>query len=300
MILIEREPVPSAAALKDALRAFLELSSRRARPNDLGARDPDFIDRALPLMSLLYDYCFRCETELTCEVPDEPLLVVANHNGMSGTPDLFCLMVAFWRRYGTRRPAYGLMHDVPFSVPGAGAWLNAAGAIAANPPNAHAALDSGAAVLVFPGGDREACRPYRQRHQIVFAGRKGFLRTAIAAGVRILPVVSAGAHSSLYLWSDGQRIAKALGLSRSPMRTNVFPIGLALPYGLVFGLAWPHIPLPVKVHTRFLEPIDLGVPPEAASDPEVLDRCYARVVATMQQGLDDLKRAGRHGLFPKR
>lgn len=300
MIAIEREPVPSAAALGDALRAFAEAGRRRARPDDLDARDPAFIVRTLPLMSLLYDYVFRCETELSGEVPDEPLLAVANHSGMSGTPDLFCLMTAFWRRYGADMASYGLMHDVPFRAPVAGAWLNAAGAVAANPRNARAALDRGAKVLVFPGGDREACRPYRQRYQIVFSGRKGFLRTAIAAGVRILPVVSAGAHSSLYLWSDGQRIAEALNLSRPPMRSNVFPIGLAMPYGVICGLAWPHIPLPVKIHTRFLPPIDLGVPPSSANDPEVLDHCYGRVVATMQRGLDDLRRAGRHGLFPKK
>jgi 1-acyl-sn-glycerol-3-phosphate acyltransferase len=207
-------------------------------------------------------------------------------------------MTAYWRRYGSQAPAYGLMHDFPFRVRPIGPWLNGAGALAAKPANALAALDRGAKVLVFPGGDVEACRPYRERYRIQLAGRRGFIRVALRAGVRILPVVSAGGHQSLYLWSDGRAIARALGLPRR-WRSNVFPIGFALPYGLVFGNAWPHLPPPVKVHSRFLEPIDLGLPPSAADDPEALDACYRRVRDAMQEGLDDLAQAGRHGLFPR-
>jgi 1-acyl-sn-glycerol-3-phosphate acyltransferase len=225
-------------------------------------------------------------------------LVVGNHNGMTGTPDMFCHLVAFWRRYGFERLAYGLMHDFPFRTPWAGAWLNAAGALAANHENGHAALAAGAALLVFPGGDIDACRPYHRRYHIDFAGRRGFLRLALRAQVPIVPCVSAGAHSSLLLLSDGQPIAKLLRLPQR-LRSNVFPIGFALPYGFIFGMALPHFPPPVKIHTRFLRPIDLALPASAADDPEAVDACYVRVVSAMQQGMDDLKRAGRHGLFPR-
>jgi len=300
MIRIQHEPAAPLAALWEAVRAMREKAGAgAARPNDLGARDEAFIRRVEPLMAWFYDHYFRCETELEQEVPDGPLLAVANHNGMSGTPDMFCHMTAFWRRYGTTRAAYGLMHDFPFRIPAAGPWLNACGALAANPRNAVAALDRGATVLVFPGGDIDACKPYRKRYQIEFAGRRGFLRVAIRRGVRILPIVSAGAHQSLYLWSDGRSIARAIGLDKR-YRSNVFPIGFALPYGLIVGTPFPHLPIPVKIHTRILAPIDLGYPPEAADDPEVLEAAYLRVVATMQRALDDLRRDGRHGLFPKR
>src|SRR5262249_6920821 len=152
----------------------------------------------------LYDAYFRCETEFEAEVPTGPFLAVGNHNGMTGTPDMFCHMVAFWRRYGIERPAYGLMHDVPFNFPIAGAWLNASGAIRACRENARRALETGAAVLVFPGGDVDACRPFSRRYQIEFGKRRGFVRTAIRAQVPIVPIVSAGAHHSLYIWSDGR------------------------------------------------------------------------------------------------
>lgn len=298
MITIERAPDPTTSELIAALRAFAARAKSAVRPHDLAARDPAFIERVLPIMNVLYDRYFRCDTELEQELPDEPVLAVANHNGMSGTPDMFCLMTAYWRRYGHERPSYGLMHDFPFRMPFAGAWLNGCGAIAARRENAHAALERGAQVLVFPGGDIDACKPFRDRYRIQFAGRRGFLRVAIRAGVRILPIVSVGGHESLYLITDGRDIARRLGLPRW-LRSNVFPIGFALPYGIIFGNPIPHLPPPVKVHTRFLRPIDLGIPASAADDPDALDAAYARVVDAMQAALDDMAAEGRHGLFPK-
>jgi 1-acyl-sn-glycerol-3-phosphate acyltransferase len=298
LINIDAEPRVSMSQVRDGVKAFAAMASTRSHPDDLSARDPEFIERVLPLMGLLYDEYFRCDTELECELPDTPVLAVANHNGMSGIPDMFCHMVAFWRRYGAARPSYGLMHDFPFRVPLAGPWLNACGAIAAKPDNALAALRSGGQVLVFPGGDIDACKPYSKRYKIQFAGRRGFLRVALRAQVPIVPIVSVGGHSSLYLYSDGRRIAQALRLPQL-VRSNVFPIGVAMPYGIIFGNPMPHLPPPVKIHTRFLKPITLGLPPSAADDPEALESCYLQVVAAMQSAMDELRREGRHGLFPK-
>jgi 1-acyl-sn-glycerol-3-phosphate acyltransferase len=297
LIRLKSKPVPSAAALKEAMAALADKRRQRARPHNLDARDPRFIERVLPLFDLFYDHYFRCETELEQEVPEGPLLAVANHSGMSGTPDMFCLMAAFWRRYGTESDAYGLMHDFPFSVPWAGPWLNACGALAANHDNARAAFDRGARVLVFPGGDIDACRPFRRRYEIELAGRRGFLKLALRAQVKIVPVVSVGGHHSLYLISSGRSIARTLRLPQL-FRSNVFPIGFALPYGIIFGNPVPHLPPPVKVHTRICAPIDLGLPPSAAEDPEALDHCYRRVHGAMQTAMDELRDIGRHGLFP--
>ncbi len=268
------------------------------RPDDLGARDEAFIRRVRPMLGTLYDEYFRCETEIEEDVPAGPCLVVGNHNGMTGIPDMFFHMVAFWRRYSASRVAYGLMHDAPFTFPFAGAWLNAAGALAAKPVNAKRALDAGAAVLVFPGGDLDSCKPFARRYQIEFGRRRGFIRTALRERVPIVPVVSVGAHQSLFIATDGRFIAEALGLP-SRFRSNVWPIGFALPYGLVFGLPAPHFPPPVKIHTRILAPIRFDLPPEAADDPDLVETCAERVTGVMQRTLDDLRDAGRHGLFPR-
>jgi 1-acyl-sn-glycerol-3-phosphate acyltransferase len=299
VLLVPRFPRPSLDAVRDALAAFAEKGKQRARPDALEARDEAFITRVMPLLGFFYDEYFRCETEFESELPPGAFLAVGNHNGMTGTPDMFCHMVAFWRRYGVERRSYGLMHDVPFRFPYAGAWLNAAGAIRACPENARRALAANAAVLVFPGGDVDSCRPFSKRYQIEFGKRRGFVKTAIRQQVPIVPIVSAGAHSSLYIWSDGRRIAELLGLPRLA-RANTAPIGLALPWGIIFGVAYPHLPPPVKIHTRILKTIDLDLPPEAADDEEAVERAFLRVSAAMQDALDELRADGRHGLFPRR
>lgn len=299
MIVVPHEPIPDRVALGRAALAFAMAARRRVRPRDLDARDPDFARAVLPALGLLYDHVFRCETEIEHDVPDGASLIVANHNAMTGMPDMFCHMVAWWRRYGFARPVYGLMHDLPIQTPIAGAWFNAAGAISADPDVARRAVDRGAAVLVFPGGDLDACKPHRARYRIDFGERRGYIRLALRANVPIVPLVSAGAHDSLWLWTDGRRIAKLLGLPRRA-RSNVFPIGLALPFGAVLGLPYPHVPLPVKIHTRILRAIDLGGTPASADDAEFVERCHQRVLAAMQSAMDDLARQGRHGLFPRR
>lgn len=299
MFTIQSEPHPSAGALRDALAAFRKKAGERVRPHDLNARDPLFIERTLPLMGVLYDSYFRCETEFECDLPEGAYMAVGNHNAMTGIPDMFCHMVAFWRRYSARRPAYGLMHDVPFRFPAAGSWLNAAGAVAANRENARKAFERKAAVLVFPGGDIDACKPFGKRYSIEFGKRRGFIRTAIREQVPIVPIVSAGAHHSLYIFSDGRFIADALRLPKF-LRSNVAPIGFALPWGLIVGVPYPHLPPPVKIHTRFLKPIHLNLPRGAENDDELVENAFELVRSTMQDALDDLRRAGRHGLFPKR
>lgn len=299
VLTIPREPGPGLDTVKDALAALLRKARERARPHDLDARDPEFIARALPLLGSFYDGYFRCETELEEELPGGAFLGVGNHNAMTGIPDMFCHMTAFWRRYGPERRSYGLMHDVPFHVPLAGSWLNACGALAASPENARRALARDAAVLVFPGGDLDACKPTSEQYTIRFGRRRGFVRLAIREGVPIVPIVSVGAHQSLYIATDGRKLAERLRLPELA-RSNVAPLGLALPWGLIAGIPLPHLPPPVKIHTRVLRPMHLALPKEAADDPAEVERAFHRIVARMQAALDELRQAGRHGLFPRR
>ncbi len=296
---VPHEPIPPLDLLEDSLRALAQKARTKVRPDDLDARDPTFISRTMALLGLLYDHYFRTETEFVQPFVDGPCLVVANHNAMTGTPDMFCHMVAFWRTYSPERVAYGLMHDLPFSLPWAGPVMNAMGAVRACPDNAHRALDRGAAVLVFPGGDLDACRPYSRRYEIEFGKRRGFVRIALRHGVPIVPIVSAGAHHSLYVATDGRAIAEALHLP-DILRWNVAPIGLALPWGPFAIVPVPHLPPPVKIHTRVLAPIHPNLPPSAADDPDAVEHVFAQVRDTMQSTMNDLRLLGRHGLFPKR
>ena len=59
-------------------------------------------------------------------------------------------------------------------MPGLG-FLRKFGTVAASPENAERALSTGAALLVYPGGDYEVHRPSWGRHKVDFDGRTGYV-----------------------------------------------------------------------------------------------------------------------------
>ena len=56
----------------------------------------------------------------------------------------------------------------------------------------------------------------------------------------------------------------------------------------------------MKIHTRFLAPIHLDLPVSAAEDPLAVEAAFERVRSVMQAAMNELRAAGRHGLFPRR
>ena len=70
------------------------------------------------------------------------------------------------------------------------AFLRKYGTVAASPRQRRARRStSGAALLVYPGGDYEVHRPIWERNRVDFGGRKGFIRLALEQDVPIVPVV---------------------------------------------------------------------------------------------------------------
>ena len=162
--------------------------------------------------------------------------------------------------------------------------LRSGGTVAASHANSRTALDSGAALLVYPGGDWEVHRPTWERNRVDFAGRKGFIRLALDADVPIVPVVSIGGQETALFLSRGAWLAQLLRLDRY-MRLKVLPISLALPWGLNIGDFLGHFPLPAKLTVEVLEPIDVR---EQFGDEPDLDEVYEYVTRVMQETLDTL------------
>ena len=83
-------------------------------------------------------------------------------------------------------------------------------------------------------------------------------------------------------------MAKRLGLTRR-FRVSVMPLVMGPPFGIVPG-GIPTWPLPAKVTVELLEPIDFSTRfgPDAADDPDVVQRCYEELTDTMQSALDRL------------
>jgi len=259
------------------------IEAERAMP--VFRRDPAFIERQLATVTRL-TRLFSPTVRGLEHLPEHgPVLVVGNHSCLFYMPDAWVVALALIRRRGLDQPAYALAYDLLLSIPGVGPVLRRLGAIPAGGREAELALEQGAALLVYPGGDLEACRPWRERNRIDLAGHKGFVRLALRTGVPVVPVVAHGSHDAVVVLSRGDRLARALGLTR--LRINVFPILLG-PLG-VTSILTPPLPLPSAVTVEFLPPLDWSVDGTAASDDEVLvDRRYDEIISVMQSALDRL------------
>ncbi|MGE5282166.1 MAG: 1-acyl-sn-glycerol-3-phosphate acyltransferase [Chloroflexota bacterium] len=270
----------AASALQFVRRRFAERLDSR-----LEDRDPDYMREALPLLWLLSTFYFRAEVRDLGNVPaDRPVLMVGNHSGGNVIVDTFIFSLAFSTYFGVERPFHQLAHNLAVAWPIAGGMLRKSGTLSASHEHAEAALEAGAPVLVYPGGDWETHRPSWEGNKVDFAGRKGFIRLALDAGVPIVPVVSIGGQETALFLSRGSGLAKALRLDKL-FRLKVLPISLALPWGLNVGDFAGHIPLPAKITIEVLPPID--VEREFGPDPDV-DEVYDHVTSVMQEALDGL------------
>lgn len=264
--------------------AVAEQVQRRVPAADLHERDPDFLRDNLPWLWMLASFYFRAEVRGLERIPAQgPVLLVGNHSGGNMAPDTFIFTLAFSTFFGVERRFYQLAHNLVLAWPPL-ARLRKGGTLAASHENAAKALETGAAVLVYPGGDWETHRPSWESTKIDFAGRKGFIRLAIARDVPVVPVVAIGGQETALFLSRGERLARLLRLDRLA-RLKVLPISLALPWGLNVGDVAGHIPLPAKITIQVLEPIDLRH--EFGAEPAV-DEVYEEIVARMQRTLDAL------------
>ena len=279
-----------AGIASKALGALAGAVSSRIPVADLDERDPDYIRERLPGLWLLSSLWFRGEVRGLGNIPEEgPVLLVGNHSGGNVTPDTHVFTLAFCAYFGVERRFYQLAHNLVLSMPGLGI-LRKFGTVAASPDNMRKALDSGAALLVYPGGDYEVHRPSWDRNKVDFNGRKGFIRQALRHDVPIVPVVSVGGQETALFLSRGEHLARLLGIDKA-LRLKVLPVSLALPWGLNVGDMLGHFPLPAKITVEALPPIHLRE--EFGPDPDV-DEVYDHVLRLMQETLDALASERRY------
>jgi 1-acyl-sn-glycerol-3-phosphate acyltransferase len=227
---------------------------------------------------------FRGEVRGLGNIPDSgPVLLVGNHSGGNLTPDTTIFTLAFSTFFGVERRFYQLAHNLVLAMPALGG-LRKFGTVAASHQNARKALDCGAVLLVYPGGDYEVHRPVWERNKVDFGDRKGFIELALERDVPIVPVVSIGGQETALFLSRGERLARLLKVDRLA-RLKVLPISIAIPWGLNVGDMLGHIPLPAKITIETLPAIDLRK--EFGPDPDI-DEIYDHLVRLMQDTLDAL------------
>ena len=279
--------VSDRARLLDPFTLWAELVNRQlAEP--AFQRDASFLKALVPLMQLFSRY-FDAEVRDLERVPQQgAALLVGNHSGGGLTPDTSAVFAAWYAQRGFDRPLIGLGFDAAFTVPLIGSVMRRMGQVPASAENAGRALDEGLPVLVYPGGDHELFRPWRERNRIELAGRKGFIRLALEKRVPVVPVVGHGGHDSVIVLLRSERLAAWLGLKR--IRMGNLPIVWQLPWGV--SLPGPfYLPMPAKITVQVCEPLDWSAHgPKAANNPEIVDRCYAEITEVMQGTLSALAR----------
>jgi 1-acyl-sn-glycerol-3-phosphate acyltransferase len=281
-------PAPEEPVDLRDLRSLVPAAEPGREIDDWG-RSQRIFDLVEPLLDFYYRHWFRVEVEGVQNVPSAGgALIVSNHSGAL-PPDAPMIMQAVRHEHPNPRPLYMLGENWFKGYPGVGMLANKIGLVGAHPANAQRLLrDEQRLVLVFPEGQKASRKLYWQRYRLRRFGRGGFVRTAMRAGVPIVPTAVMGAEEAMPIFAHVPLLQRLTGLI-------YFPINHAFPH---FGLAAGLMYLPAKFRIRFLEPIDLsGYGPDDADDIALVGRLSERIRLRIQEELDDLVLARRSVWF---
>src|SRR6266567_2867966 len=240
---------PAGEAAPDTdLRPYLPGVEPERQVNDWGRseRVEGLLDRTL--VDFFYQYWFRVEQEGIENVPAAGgALLVSNHSGAL-PPDAPMIMQAIRNEHSSPRPLYMLGEHWFKGYPGVSMIINKMGVVAAHRENAQRLLhDEKRLAIVFPEGQKGSRKVYWQRYKLRRFGRGGFVRTAIRAGVPIVPVAVVGAEEAMPIFAHVPLLQRLTGLI-------YFPINHVFPH---FGLFAAGMYMPAKFKIRFLEPVAL-------------------------------------------
>ncbi|WP_099184784.1 lysophospholipid acyltransferase family protein [Mycobacterium kansasii] len=269
--------------------------AKRAGEWDLDGQDETTLHRHKFVWNLLVDYWFRMEIDGWDNIPEPPVLLVGIHSGAPFVWDAWTVGLQWWRRFGPERPLHGTAHDALMAIPGIGRYFRSMGVLPAAPDAIATALAEGRDVALWPGGEVDSLRPWTERDRANLAGRKGFVKMAIRAGVPIVPIATVGGADAMPVLIRGDRLSRALQLDRL-LRLKVFPVAISLPWGIA-PAALPQLPLPAKIRTRFMPAVGLNHDPARADDDAYVDSKYREVEHTIQRGMDALTRKRALPLF---
>ena len=273
--IVDGAPEPDPRRLRELIPA-----ADPSREVDDWGRSERVFSLMEPVLNFYYRYWFRVEQEGVENVPAEGgALLVSNHSGAL-PPDAPMIMQAIRNEHPHPRPLYMLGEHWFKGYPGVGMLTNKIGLVAAHPANAQRLLrDEGRLAVVFPEGQKGSRKLYWQRYRLRRFGRGGFVKTALRAGVPIVPIAVVGAEEAMPIFAHVPALQRLTGLI-------YFPINHAFPQ---FGLAAAMMYLPAKFKIRFLEPVSLdGYRPEDAEDLELVQTLAEQIRGRIQTEVDRL------------
>lgn len=280
--------------LGEVLQALVDVGRHRMSgeyETDEFGFDPEYLEAIRPIFHFMYRHYFRATSEGVERIPAEgPVLLVANHAGIifwDGAMVMSAIDLEHPRPRPLRAVFLSWFARLPFIAP----LLARFGHVQAMPENTLELLKRGKLVAVFPEGMKGAGKLFRDRYRLKRFGRGGFIKVAVEAGAKLVPVSVVGAEEVYPMFYRlGGPTGRILGLPFIPF-TPTFPwLG---PLGL--------IPLPARFRIRFHEPIDSGaVSPEKAHDFTFIDAETQKVREIIQASLDELRVERGHPYLDKK
>ncbi|MFO7550640.1 MAG: lysophospholipid acyltransferase family protein [Haliea sp.] len=231
-----------------------------------GERLQRHIERALAVTSIphnrdvriawqIVQRLFRPVVRGVDNIPPQPCLFVGNHS-LFALDGLVVATIMHQRYHRFLRP---LGDKFLFTHPALEQALLARGAAMGHPDVCSALMAHGQDLLVFPGGAHEAVKPSRQRYQLQWKERYGFIRMAAEHGYTIMPfgIVGPDEFYSHLIESEDLpdslpgRLLRLLGLLTDDTRADALP---PLPLGALGTL----LPKPQRCYLGFGQPVSLA------------------------------------------
>ena len=269
-------------------------SETMARVESLGHRDtlseygydpfgfhPEFLKWVVPIAALVYRRYFRVESFGLENIPDGPVLLIANHSGQVPVDAMMIVTGVLIDRDEPRAVRSMVEKWVP-TLPFVSWFFARAGQIVGTRSNFRRLAAQGEAILVFPEGVRGISKTYDKAYQLQEFGL-GFMRLALENDLPIVPIAVIGAEEQAPSLYDFKALGKLLGMPAFPI-TPTFP--LLGPLGL--------LPYPTRYRIHYGEPMQFS------GDPDDEDRIIRDRVDLVKQAIERMIHDGlrnRKGIF---
>lgn len=244
--------------------------------------EPEFLKYVLPVAQFIYEKYHRTEVYGIENVPDSGrVLLVANHTGQIPMDGLLIASGCLFDREVPRMARSMVERWVP-TIPFVSYFLARCGQVVGTRENCRILLRREGCILVFPEGAEGITKTYDRAYELEEFGL-GFMRLALETETPIVPIGVVGGEEQLPSIWNVETLARLFNMPAFP----VTPTWPAL--GPVGG-----IPLPVKYHIYFGEPMEF----EGAPDDE--DRNIQKKVDRVRAKIRDLTDRGlreRKGVF---
>lgn len=253
------------------MKAFFGRAVNRALEITGHTRE-DIAYKVLPFFLLdLFTRYLRVKCEGSEKIPKEgPCIVIANHSGFMGFDALMLGHQIFLKM---KRVPRIIAHKLWFIHPDISVHASKMGMIPATLDNGLKILEKDNILLLFPEGEEGNFKPTRLRYHLR-KFRRGFVRIALKTGAPIVPALVIGAEET------------NITLSQIRWAKQLFGIIIPVPLNVV--------PLPVKWHIRFLDPIYLEKNPEKADDIAYVTKLSRQIRHQLQRELNKSLRNRNH------